>query len=147
MFHRESRKQQSHIGSLIGVGTKITGNVTFSGGLRVDGEIMGNVSASGAPDDTLVVGEHGRLEGELSVSRLLINGTVIASTISGEFLKLQSRARITGDVHYDTMEMHPGAVVQGQLICRDGRMKPWEWTPAVDSANLTASEPDMAISA
>ncbi len=85
--------------------------------------------------------------GELSVSRLLINGTVIASTISGEFLELQSRARITSDVRYDVMEMHPGAVVQGQLACRDGRTKPGEWTRAAGTADLTAIEPDMAVSA
>lgn len=116
MFPKKSSKPPSHIGSLIGVGTTVTGDIRFAGGLRVDGEIKGAVSAAAAQDGILVVGEQGRIEGGFQVSRAMINGTVIGPTISSDFLELQSQARIAGDIQYNTVEMHRGAVVHGQLV-------------------------------
>ena len=104
------------IDSLIGAGTSLDGDVTFTGGLRVDGEIKGNVRGAEGQPATLVISEHARVEGEISVSHLVINGTVIGPVHSSDFLELQTRARVTGDVEYSTIEMHLGAVVQGRLV-------------------------------
>jgi cytoskeletal protein CcmA (bactofilin family) len=116
MFSKNSSKPQNRIDSLIGAGTTIEGDITFAGGLRIDGQIKGNVRAIGEGPSTLVVSEHARIEGEVSVSHVVINGTVIGPVRSGEFLELQPRARVTGDVEYNTVEMHLGAVVQGRLV-------------------------------
>lgn len=117
MFSKKSNKPMGRIDSLIGAGTKVMGDVTFEGGLRVDGEIKGNViSASGDQHSSLVVSEHARIEGEINVSHLVINGTVIGPVFSSELLELQSHARVTGDVQYNTIEIHLGAVVQGRLV-------------------------------
>jgi len=116
MLFNKSNKPQNRIDSLIGAGTTITGDITFSGGLRIDGEIKGNVRAAGDQPGTLVVSEHARIEGEISVSHLVINGTVIGPVRTTEFLELQPRARVTGDVEYNNIEMHLGAVVQGRLV-------------------------------
>ena len=116
MFQKKSSKPQGRIDSLIGAGTKIEGNVSFSGGLRVDGEIKGNVLASGDQPSTLVISEHACIEGEISVSHVVLNGTVIGPVSSSEFLELQSHARVTGDLQYNTVEIHLGAVVQGRLV-------------------------------
>ncbi len=90
--------------------------MTFSGGLRVDGEIRGNVRAADGQPATLVLSEHARIEGEISVSHVVINGTVIGPVHSSDFLELQPRAKVTGDVEYATIEMHLGAIVQGRLV-------------------------------
>lgn len=116
MFPKKSNKPQGRIDSLIGAGTKIEGSVTFSGGLRVDGEVKGNVRATGEQISTLVVSEHACIEGEISVAHVVINGAVIGPVFSSEFLELQSHARVTGDVQYNTIEIHLGAVVQGRLV-------------------------------
>ena len=116
MFLKKSKKPQGRIDSLIGGGTKIEGNVSFSGGLRVDGEIKGNVCAVGDQGSTLVISEHACIEGNIAVSHAVINGTIIGPVTSSEFLELQSHARVTGDVTYSTIEMHLGAVVQGRLV-------------------------------
>lgn len=116
MIFQKSGKPQTRIDSLIGAGTTITGDITYSGGLRVDGEIKGNVRSTGEQPGTLVISEHARIEGEISVSHLVINGTVIGPVHSSEFLELQARARVTGDMEYNTIEMHLGAVVQGRLV-------------------------------
>ena len=116
MFRKKSSKPQNRIDSLIGAGTLIEGNVTFTGGLRVDGEIKGNVIASGGQPSTLVVSEQARIDGEIHVSHLVVNGTLNGPVHSAEFLELQSHCRVKGDVHYNTLEMHLGAVVEGRLV-------------------------------
>jgi cytoskeletal protein CcmA (bactofilin family) len=116
MFGKKTSKSQGRIDSLIGAGTSLTGDVTFSGGLRVDGEIRGNVRAADGQPATLVLSEHARIEGEISVSHVVINGTVIGPVHSSDFLELQPRAKVTGDVEYATIEMHLGAIVQGRLV-------------------------------
>lgn len=116
MFRKKASKPQNRIDSLIGAGTMIEGNVTFSGGLRVDGEIKGNVTASGEQPSTLVVSEHARIDGEIQVSHLVVNGAINGPVHSAEFLELQARSRVKGDVHYNTLEMHLGAVVEGRLV-------------------------------
>lgn len=116
MFGKKNSKPQGRIDSLIGVGTALDGDVTFTGGLRVDGEVRGNVRGAEGQPATLVISEHARIEGEISVSHLVINGTVIGSVYSSDFLELQPHARVTGDVEYSTIEMHLGAIVQGRLV-------------------------------
>lgn len=115
MFKNDS-KPQSRIDTLIGAGTTITGDVVFSGGLRLDGEIRGNVKATGEQQGTLVVSEHARIEGEVSVAHMVINGTVIGPIVATGSLELQAKARVTGDVQYSSIEMHLGAVIQGQMV-------------------------------
>ncbi|MFY9329269.1 MAG: polymer-forming cytoskeletal protein [Georgfuchsia sp.] len=116
MFSKNSHKTPSRIDSLVGAGTKVEGNVAFTGGLRVDGEICGNVMATGDQSSTLVISEQARIEGEITVSHLVVNGTVVGPIHSSGFLELQAKARVTGDVEYNTIEIHLGAVVQGRLI-------------------------------
>ena len=123
MFRKQPSKPQNRIDSLIGAGTKIEGNVTFAGGLRVDGEIIGNVTASPDQSSTLVLSEHARIDGEIKVSHLVINGAVNGPVYAAEFLELQSHSRIKGDVHYNSLEMHLGAIVEGRLVHRSSEAK------------------------
>lgn len=114
MFGKHS-KPQSRIDSLIGLGTKVTGDVHFTGGLRVDGEICGSVIADQGKASTLVLSEQARVDGEIRVTHLVLNGTVTGPIEAGEYLELQSKARVTGDVKYKTLEIQLGAIVDGKL--------------------------------
>jgi cytoskeletal protein CcmA (bactofilin family) len=109
-------KAQNRIDSLIGAGTRIEGNVIFSGGLRVDGEVRGDVRAAEGESGTLVVSEQARIEGEIHVAHLVVNGTVVGPVHATELLELQPRSRVSGDVHYTSLEMHLGAIVEGRLV-------------------------------
>jgi cytoskeletal protein CcmA (bactofilin family) len=118
MFSKQPSKPQNRIDSLIGVGTKIEGNINFTGGLRVDGEVVGNVTSVSEEPSTLVLSEKARIEGEINVSHLVVNGEISGPVYVTEFLELQSRSRVKGDVHYNNLEMHLGAVVEGHLVHR-----------------------------
>lgn len=111
-----NNKPSNRIDSLIGVGTTIVGDITFTGGLRIDGEVKGNVRSTGDAKGMLVLSEKARVEGEIHVSHLAINGTVAGPVTCTDFLELQPNARVSGDVYYTQLEMHLGAVVQGRLV-------------------------------
>ena len=116
MFGNKGNKPQNRIDCLIGAGTTIEGNVTFGGGLRVDGHVQGNVMATEDGPGTLVLSEQARIEGEIRVSHAVINGTVLGPVYAAEYMELQAKANVTGDVYYRTIEIQLGAVVQGRLI-------------------------------
>lgn len=113
----KEKKPQGRIDSLIGVGTRVEGNVMFSGGLRIDGEVKGNVEAvEAAAGSTLVLSEQARIEGAISVAHLVANGTVLGPVkVTGTF-EVYPKARIVGDVEYASIEMHQGAVIEGRLV-------------------------------
>lgn len=114
MFGKHS-KPQNRIDSLIGIGTKVTGDIHFTGGLRVDGEICGSVIADPAKASTLVLSEQARVNGEIRVTHLVLNGTVVGPIEASQYLELQSKAKVTGDVKYKTLEIQLGAIVEGKL--------------------------------
>ena len=116
MFGGKTSKPQTRIDSLIGDGTTVEGNVIFSGGLRVDGRVKGNVLTADDQPSTLVLSERARIEGEIRVSHAVINGTVIGPVYGAEYVELQAKSNVTGDVHYRTLEIQLGAVVQGRLV-------------------------------
>lgn len=109
-------KPHNNIECLIGAGTTIEGNIIFAGGLRVDGRVRGDVIAADGKPGTLVLSEQAQIEGEIRVSHVVVNGTVIGPVHASEYVELQPKANVTGDVHYKTLEIQLGAVVQGRLV-------------------------------
>ena len=112
----KSNKPQNRIDCLIGAGTIINGDINFSGGLRVDGHVRGNVISAEDKPGTLVLSDQARIEGEIRVAHAVINGTVVGPVNAVEYVELQGKANVTGDVHYRTLEIQLGAVVQGRLV-------------------------------
>jgi len=109
------RNAKSEIDSLVGISARIEGDLCFTGGLRIDGEVHGNVIAGDGADSVLIVSEHARIEGEVRCANLVVNGYIAGSVYSSELLELQPKGRIHGDVHYKLLEMHGGALVTGKL--------------------------------
>src|SRR5882757_2286833 len=105
------------IGSLIGASTTVTGDVSFSGGLRVDGIVRGAVRCTeGEKGGVLVVSEHGTIEGEVRASHVVVAGRISGPVHAAELIELQPKARVQGDVQYRALEMHHGAVVEGLMV-------------------------------
>ena len=115
MFGKKAIAQE--IASLIGAGTTVTGDVSFSGGLRVDGVVRGAVRCSeGEKSGILVISEHGTIEGEVRASHIVVAGRIQGPVHAAELIELQPKARVQGDVQYRALEMHHGAVVEGLMV-------------------------------
>src|SRR5436305_13434323 len=76
MFGTKGNKPQNRIDCLIGAGTRIEGNVIFSGGLRIDGHVRGSIVAEEGKPGTLVVSERAQIDGEIRAPHVVINGAV-----------------------------------------------------------------------
>ena len=109
------KKKQPPIRTLIGEGTVITGELRFADGLRIDGEVVGDVVAAGEGYSILVISEKARVTGKVNAGHVIVNGTVIGPIHSSDLLELQPKAQITGDVRYEVLEMHQGATIDGEL--------------------------------
>ena len=124
MFGNKPKKPHGRIDTLIGAGTSIVGNISFSGGLRIDGRVTGNVCGADDGQTMLVISEHAHVEGEISVAHLVINGTVVGPVHASESLELNHKARVHGDTRYGSIEIHLGAIVEGRLIHQDNAAAP-----------------------
>ena len=118
------KKKQPPIRTLVGEGTLIHGEVRFTEGLRIDGEVLGDVTAIGDGTSILVISEKARVTGKISGGHVIINGAVNGPIHSTELLELQPKAAIVGDVRYEVLEMHQGATIDGELRPMSATEKP-----------------------
>ncbi len=109
------KKSLPPIRSLVGEGTTVRGSLAFQEGLRIDGEVHGDILAEGDRRSVVVISEKARVIGKVKAAHVIINGEVRGPVLSDELLELQPRARVHGDVSYRLLEMHPGALVEGAL--------------------------------
>jgi len=117
MWGSKDKSKRTKVDTLIGEGTSVAGDVTCNGGLHVDGTVRGNIIAEGGDSAAmLVVGEHGRVEGEIRVPHVIISGEVMGDVRALESVELSPRSQVTGNIYYTRIEMAMGAEVNGQLI-------------------------------
>lgn len=114
MFNSK-KATQSPIRTLIGEGSVLQGEIRFSDGLRIDGEVRGDVIANDGPASTIVISEQAKVIGRVQAAHVIVNGEVQGPIESHQLLELQPRARVVGDIRYETLEMHQGAQVDGEL--------------------------------
>jgi cytoskeletal protein CcmA (bactofilin family) len=125
-----NEKPCNTIDTLIGAKAEIKGDIVFTGGLRIDGKVKGNVTAVGEGNSTLVLSEHAVIQGSVTVPHIISNGQIKGNVRASERIELQSRAEIAGDVFYKVIEMAQGAIVNGSLTREAGEA-------AREKANVT----------
>lgn len=120
-----AKKKQAPIRSLIAQGTVIRGDVSFSDGLRIDGEVHGNVIAAPDRASLLVISETASVTGRVEADHVITNGRIHGPVVARTLLELQPKASIEGDVQYQALELHLGATIRGQLLPQaDSETKP-----------------------
>ena len=110
-----NKKKQPAIKSLIAEGSHISGHIHFTAGLRIDGEVTGDIRANEDHASLLVISESAKVTGTVMADHIIINGSVRGPVYAQHMLELQPKARIEGDVQYAALEMHQGALITGQL--------------------------------
>ena len=113
---KKSFKSVATVTTLIGPGTLIHGDVSFSGGLHLDGTIEGVLRSDGANNAILTISDKGSVSGEIQVPNVIVNGTVKGDIIASERLELAEQARIEGNVYYKLLEMASGAQISGKIV-------------------------------
>jgi len=101
--------------TLIAAHTEVIGDIRFTDQLYISGRVTGNIYA----DDekaTLTVSEEGSVTGEVRVPNIVINGAVDGQVHASVKVELAAKARVKGNPLYKLIEMHLGALVEGQLV-------------------------------
>lgn len=134
MFGQRKKAKAATISTFIGQNTTIRGDVDFGGGMHVEGTIIGNVSCGDVNQQALLVlTEKGRIQGEIKVPSLILNGTVEGDVYTSEQLELGTDAKIKGNVYYNRLEMAVGAQVNGNLVYRAGGKPQLEFKGAAET--------------
>lgn len=105
----------NRIDSLIGEGTVIKGDVLFQGGLRMEGSIIGNVTIGDRPG-VFMLGPNGQVEGDIKATHLIVDGSIRGSIYAETMVELRPTARVLGNIHYGSLEIHAGAVIEGHMV-------------------------------
>jgi cytoskeletal protein CcmA (bactofilin family) len=111
-----ARQTNSGVDTLIGRNTRIDGDVVFTGGLYVDGQVKGSIGTESGGEAMLSISEHGHVEGEVRVPHVVVNGQLIGNIHHADKVELLANAHVQGNIHYKLLQMAVGAAVTGQLV-------------------------------
>lgn len=149
MFGKKNKRtiEVTKLSSLIADNLHIVGDVLFSGGLRVDGKVDGNVLGKRGEKSLVVISEKGCVVGRVCAYDAVVNGTISGDLEVEHFLELQPGAKVSGNISYRQLQMECGATVDGKLVKLDdaapekGKRTP----PAADPAMIKPqSEPQVS---
>ena len=95
--------------NIIGVGTQIKGNINTNSDIRLDGQLIGNISTTGK----VVVGENGMISGQINCKNADISGQIEGKIMVSELLSLKSTAKVFGDILINRLAVEPGCIFTG----------------------------------
>lgn len=111
-----SSQGSDKVETIIGQHVVIQGDLSFSGGLYVEGRIIGKVVAEKGVESLLTLAQGGSIDGEIHVPNAVISGRLNGDIHSDQRVELTETAYIQGNIHYKLIEITAGATVSGQLI-------------------------------
>ncbi len=144
MFNKKEKKTAFAAGgtTLISKSTEIVGDIHFSGTLMIEGHVKGNVYAVDGENAQARVLESGRVEGEIRVPTLVINGSVTGDVFSSKHIELAAKTIIHGNVHYSLIEIVKGAQVNGKLVYdAESKSKAADPKPSASSVSPKLNNP------
>ncbi|MGY1426559.1 bactofilin family protein [Lysobacter sp. A289] len=105
-----------HIDTLIGAHVVIHGEFHFSGGLYIEGRVVGKLIAEEGKEAVLTLADSGSIEGEVRAPVMVVNGRIDGDVHASERIELGAKARVEGNVYYKVVEMTAGSVLTGRLL-------------------------------
>ena len=103
------------ITTLIDKDIVISGDTTYTGGIRIDGKINGNLKVHGEEDSLLIMGYGSKITGDVEVEKAIINGEINGNVKCNDYLELNTNAIVNGSIEYDIIEVHEGSKITGNL--------------------------------
>lgn len=140
MFGRK-KKRHSFANTIVGIDTKVNGDMHFTGGLHVDGIVHGNVSADPDSESSISLADGATIDGGVTVPYVLLEGIVKGDVFANKRVILGSTARVIGNVYYNLIEMAIGAEINGKLVHQpEGQVPLLEQTARIDRSVAVPSE-------
>ena len=127
------KNKQKGSSTLIEVGTLIKGEIIFDNELFVMGEVDGDLN-SDSDLAKLIVSKTGKVQGEIRVPNVVVNGTILGNVFASGNLEITETARIFGDLHYSTIEIQGGSLITGRLVAEQIKLDPAEKEIALEES-------------
>lgn len=105
------RKPSSEeIAGFLDQGTSVTGELQFSGTLRLDGNFHGSIHSG----DILIVGEHADIHADICVSEIEVHGRVFGNLEAKRRIIIYPTGRVRGDIQTPVLIVNPGGTLDGK---------------------------------
>ena len=131
------RKATDQVAGFLDQGTSLTGELEFTGTLRIDGNFHGSIATS----DVLIIGEHATVHADIKAGEVEIHGQVCGSVVCTRRVEISPTGRVRGDVETPVLVIDPGATMDGRT--RMAVDKPEDKTEAIEQstdAEITSRE-------
>jgi cytoskeletal protein CcmA (bactofilin family) len=102
-------EERSKVETILGIGTKVEGDIFTKGSLRVEGRVKGYIKSEG----DLYIGESGVLETKIEARKVIIAGTVTGDICALEKIEILPSGKLTGDIRTKSLKIEEGAVFIG----------------------------------
>ena len=112
-------KKDNEIVSLMSKGTEVDGDISFSGGMRVDGTIRGRVRSEGS----LIIGASGLIDAEVSVRNISIDGEFRGIIRASDRVDIHKDGKVFGDIYSPCLIIEPGATFEGRCNMGEGEIE------------------------
>jgi cytoskeletal protein CcmA (bactofilin family) len=126
MKDKEREILDSKIAGLIDQGTELKGDLTFKGSFRIEGNFKGTINS----DSLLIIGERGKVEADVKVGQLVINGEIRGNIQASERVEVHSKGRVCGTIQTPKLVVEEGAYLEAN--CQTTESVPQK--PAVPKA-------------
>ena len=127
------------VGSVLGVGTRLTGTLQVDESIRIDGRLDGNVEQSDGDERWLIIGPTAEIHGDIHAQNVSVGGRVIGNIFATGNVELTNGSEVRGNISHQSITVEPGASVHGQLIALDPP-KPDAAMPASPAASQDNSQ-------
>ena len=111
----KKEKNTDRISTFIGADASIDGSIEFTGTIRVDGSVKGNITSTGG---TVVIGEKGVVNAEISVNVAVVMGEVNGTIDAKERIEVYPPGRLGGDIRSPIVSIEPGGIFNGNCVMK-----------------------------
>jgi len=110
-----AKHEDFSINTIIGPGTRVSGDIESGGFTRVDGNVLGNVKAKGR----VVIGERARMKSNVSGTSVTVGGVVFGNVIASERLVILATGLVMGDIITRRIQADEGCLIHGRVrVCQ-----------------------------
>jgi len=109
------KNEDFSINTIVGPGTSVSGDIESRGFTRVDGNVLGDIKASGR----VVIGERARMKSNVSGTFITVGGVVFGNVLASERLIILSTGLVMGDIITRRIEADEGCLIHGRVrVCK-----------------------------
>jgi cytoskeletal protein CcmA (bactofilin family) len=108
MKEKEREIMDSKISGLIDQGTELKGELTFKGSFRIEGNFKGTINS----DSLLIIGERGKVEADVRVGQIVINGEIRGNVQASEKIEVHAKGRVYGTIQTPKLIVEEGAYLE-----------------------------------